>query len=97
MMKYYFILDRDPKSAKYMHALTVHRLYQTAEGSSSEMWNGEKWENDPALMPLGVIRKDSDYAETTEKQALAFLVGRKVKGIMEADTLKWEVLPRAGS
>jgi hypothetical protein len=97
MMKYYFILDRDPKSANYMHAATVHRLYQTAEGSSAEVWNGKKWESDPALMPLGVIRKDSDYAETTEKQALAFLVGRQVKGIVEDNTLKWEVLPKTTS
>jgi hypothetical protein len=96
-MKYYFILDRDPKSANYMHATTVHRLYLTAEGSSAEVWDGKKWESDPALIQAGEISKDSVYAETTEKQALAFLVGRKVKGIIEGNTFKWEVLPRTPS
>jgi hypothetical protein len=95
-MKYYFILDRDPHSAKYMQAVTLHRWYQTNEGSSTEMWNGKKWENNPALIRVADIDKDNDYTETTEKQAVAFLMGHNVKGIADGAALKWDILPRSG-
>jgi hypothetical protein len=96
-LKYYFILDRDPKSIKYMEAVFVHRLYQTSEGLIAEKWNGRQWENNPTLIPAAATGGDDNYSETTEKQALAFLMGRKVKGVLEGDTLRWEILPKAAS
>jgi hypothetical protein len=90
-MKYYFILDHNPKSPKYMQAVSVLRWYHNSEGEQPEMWNGKKWESNSNLIAARIGR-NNDYEETTEMQAMAFLMGRKIKAILDGGALRWETI-----
>jgi hypothetical protein len=90
-MKYYFVLDHDSKSPKYMQAVSVLRWYHTSEGEHPEMWNGKKWELNLNLIAARIGEND-DYKETTEEKAVAFLMGRKIKGVLDGNTLRWETI-----
>jgi hypothetical protein len=90
-MKYYFKLGHDPKSPKYMQVVSVLRWYHNSEGEQPEVWNGKRWESNSTLITAKIGRKN-DYEETDEKQAMAFLMGRKIKGVLEGNTLRWETV-----
>jgi hypothetical protein len=71
--RYYFFVDHDPQSERYLQPLTVHRWRWVDGGIVTEMFNGAEWVDNPYLIAATGLGGDNDYVETTEEQALQFI------------------------
>jgi hypothetical protein len=71
-MKYYFYIYHG-------QAESVHGWHETAKGDFPEMWNGKEWAPNPQLIQAAGIGGWTDYEETTEEKALAFMASHTQK------------------
>jgi hypothetical protein len=79
MIQYYFLMDYDESSATYNKPVGVNRWGDQDSGVGMERWDGLKWVWSSRLATVTGIGGDTDYEPTTEKKAMAYIAGKRLR------------------